>query len=249
MIELVGKIPEIVFGAVISTPIASGLTLAGLRFKHRVLDVRSMRSVFGFIAEPTHVFLPLNSPFDGGAASGYGDLLALTELIAVSEKLHQRRSQISVHPGHPKFKPFATLKSQHIISIGGYKHNGMYRELIDHLRPPFHFCHKDQRGSREIRNEDQTVIFQSRRDEKGALVYDIGLALRAPNPFNPDAVVLMVAGAHSYGSIAAMKYLCNPDTARDMPSQKGQRAMMVVACDVDQHHIGRVRRVSDVVQW
>ena len=246
MIDLFEKIPEMLFGAALAVPVTHGTTRVWQHFKHRI-HARTIHQLFAFTAEPTHIFLPMNSPSDGGFASGYGDLLALTELIGITEKLHGRRSQISVHPG--KDHALAQFKEHHLISIGGYRHNSVYSTLINHLNPPLHFWHETKFRSREIQNKDGTINFQPRSDRKGNVVSDVGIALRAPNPFNPEKTVLIVAGAHTYGSIAAMKYFCDPSKAREFPSRKGERAVVVVSCEVDTHRISAVRRISNITQW
>lgn len=248
MIVPLDKISEMLVGAAVAVPVTYMVTSAWEKFRSRVFDLRSARGIFNFTSETTHVFLPLNSPTDGGAASGFGDLLALVELIAVIERLHQTRHQISVYSADDEKNMLRT--SQHnVISIGGYKHNRVYRELIDRLEPPYQFWHQTRRAPREIRNKNGTAIFQAQRDDKGNLIRDVGLALRAPSPFDEKKTVIIVAGAHTYGSVAAMKFLCSPQKGRSLVSTKAKRTLVVVGCDVASHAVGAIRPLTEIIEW
>ena len=234
-----------IVGVLISGPFWALVTLGFQHFKFRFIDVWTIRGVFGFTAEPTHVFLPLRFSSDGvGATSGFGDHLALSELIIMINRLHRQHSQITIHPAYADLRPF---KDQNIIVLGGPKHSATYRELVTKLKPPFRFLLNED--ACEISNEDRTIIFQPLTNADGKVTRDVGIALRAPNPFAPRKFVLIAAGCHSYGSAAAMRYLCDPKNGSEIRSDQKQGTMFVVECDVDHHRVGSVRRVSQITSW
>jgi hypothetical protein len=240
-----------IFGTFLEPLVTGPLSLAAgwfaQRLKVKYIDRRTLRGVFSFSAEDTHVFLPLRSgKKNSGVASGYGDLLALSEFMIVTEALYNTRAQVYVHPSQSDFSSYS---QENVVIIGGGKYNLAYLHFIEKLNPPLHFWDTETMSNDNIRNRQSTNIFCPKRDAAGNVVYDIGLVLRAPNPYNENKTILIAAGSHSYGSAAAMRYLCDPRNGSEIISRHRKRAHFVVGCDVSNHTLGQVKRISNIEEW
>ena len=141
------------------------------------------------------------------ALAGVGDLDAMVELHG-----HVRAE----NPGMGVFyKPAPDVKaddlSGHVVIIGGIAWNDVMRRLIDLSRLPVR-----QEASAEVETGE---IFLTQSDEgqrrylpewsgaTGALMVDVGLLVRMPNPLNSNRTLTMCNGIHSRGVLGAVRTL------------------------------------------
>jgi hypothetical protein len=141
------------------------------------------------------------------ALAGIGDLDALVELHG-----HIRAE----NPGMGVFyKAAPDVKaddlSGHIVIIGGIAWNDVMRRLIDLSRLPVR-----QEASFEVEtgeifltesDEAQRRYLPEWSDETGALMVDVGLLVRMPNPLNSNRTLTMCNGIHSRGVLGAARTL------------------------------------------
>jgi hypothetical protein len=101
---------------------------------------------------------------------------------------------------------------ENIVVIGGPNHNPIYKTLYGELEKrlkkkgkslPYQFNDYDL-----IRTSDGHAF--SSEVEDNQIVYDIGLVMLAPNPFNENARVVFLAGCRTYGCLAAARAVESP---------------------------------------
>jgi hypothetical protein len=139
--------------------------------------------------------------------AGVGDLDAMVELHG-----HIRAE----NPGMGVFyKAAPDVKaddlSGHVVIIGGIAWNDVMRRLIDLSRLPVR-----QEEDREVETgeifvtqagEGQRKYLPEWSDETGALIVDVGLLVRMPNPLNSNRTLTMCNGIHSRGVLGAARTL------------------------------------------
>lgn len=207
---------------------------------------RSMRRFWGFLDYPTDVYLPFTKEDNRGAAVGYGDLAALTELMSLVRDHFKSTRQVSVQTYQARFDENRN-RNKNLIIIGGGKYNRVYREMISALNPPLHFFDTPNQSFQDIRNADRSIRYLPKYSLNGAVSYDIGLIVSAPNPFSSRERVVIVAGSHTYGSLAAMMFLSDPRTLKQLMGN--DRFVLVVGSPIKQHSVVRVEQISSLVTW
>lgn len=78
------------------------------------------------------------------------------------------------------------------------------------------------------------TLYEGRRAE-GTVVRDYGYVVRGPNPFAPDRRIVIVAGSHTFGTVAAARWLAECGGARDLPEDV---AVLVTADVYHEDHVG-----------
>lgn len=207
---------------------------------------RSLRRAWDFLSEPTHVFLPLANITSVGASGGYGDLLALSRVITMANAHFAPASNLFIHPDQSEFK---SVRQENIVIIGGGKHNAVFREMIDAINPPLHFFDTDKESFVEIRNHDRSIIYAPVYDAAGLVATDLGMLIRARNPFNNRKYALIAAGSHTYGSVAAIDYFLHASYIREISKHLSQNIEVIVRASVNQHSVSHISRISPIVTW
>jgi hypothetical protein len=237
----------------LSHDLISGIigTGAGLAVKYsfnRTQEVfvkaRLVKLAWSFLLEKTHVFVPI-SEVPNGAAGGYGDLLALSRLLTLADT-YFKNNQLRVHTDSREFN---TSKMDNLVVIGGGKYNPVFRELVGELNIPLHFFDTATASFREIRNQGRSIVYSPEYSDSGVLTKDIGLAVHARNPNSDNRTIVIVAGSHTYGSVAAMEYLAHQHPLREIKRFLGHNVEVVVSGDVASNNISNIKRVSQIITW
>ncbi len=97
---------------------------------------------------------------------------------------------------------------QDLICLGSPKTNSVTADVLARLGStcPATF---DSVGNRIIWKEgaDSAATFSGTITD-GDVTTDVGLVLRARNPFRPGRTVIVLAGSHTFGTIAAARFFC-----------------------------------------
>jgi hypothetical protein len=139
--------------------------------------------------------------------AGFGDLDAMVELHG---HVRAENSGMNVYyKGAPDVK--ADDLSGHVVIIGGIAWNDVMRRLIDLSRLPVR-----QEGEPGLKSGDIFSIQAGDRRQRylpqwsaatGALMEDVGLLVRMPNPLNSNRTITMCNGIHSRGVLGAVRSL------------------------------------------
>jgi hypothetical protein len=139
--------------------------------------------------------------------AGFGDLDAMVELHG-----HVRAENPGMgvyYKSAPDVK--ADDLSGHIVIIGGIAWNDVTRRLIDLSRLPVRQEEDPALDTGEIfstqAGEGQRKYLPQWSPSTGALMEDVGLLVRMPNPLNSNRTITMCNGIHSRGVLGAARTL------------------------------------------
>jgi len=97
-----------------------------------------------------------------------------------------------------------------LLVLGGAKNNAVTARLLAHL-PGLPFT-----------SSDEAIVWQGVAFEGETsgpnVIRDYGYVVRAPNPFAPGRRVVIVAGSHTFGTVAAARWLVNHGGDRKLPA-------------------------------
>jgi hypothetical protein len=139
--------------------------------------------------------------------AGFGDLDAMVELHG-----HVRAE----NPGMGVFyKPAPDVKaddlSGHVVIIGGIGWNDVMKRLIDLSQLPVRQEEDPTVPTGEIfltqADQGQRKYLPQWSEQTGALMVDVGLLVRMPNPLNSNRTITMCNGIHSRGVLGAVRTL------------------------------------------
>jgi transcriptional regulator with XRE-family HTH domain len=139
--------------------------------------------------------------------AGFGDLDAMVELHG---HLRAENSGMGVfYKASPDVK--ADDLSGHVVIIGGIAWNDVTRRLIDLSRLPVRQEEEPGLTTGDIfltqADEGQRKHLPQWSAETGALMEDVGLLVRMPNPLNSNRTITMCNGIHSRGVLGAARTL------------------------------------------
>ena len=165
-------------------------------------------------------------------ATGIGQLRALGITV---ESLRRGYRSVRTKNIFLSTDPMAQSIEEDMLLLGGEKNNGRSRKLLDHL---------SQRGivdqtkdtfiwKRDGNNEMFTPVLDG-----GTVTRDVGLVVRMRNPFaTKKTTVVLLAGGHTYGTIAAARYFTEDVYSRVRSwRQFGRNLAFIVTCDVSDGH-------------
>jgi hypothetical protein len=139
--------------------------------------------------------------------AGFGDLDAMVELHG---HLRAENPSMGVY-----YKPAPDVKaddlSGHVVIIGGIGWNDVMKRLIDLSRLPVRQEEDPNVPTGEIfltqADEGERKYLPQWSGETGALMVDVGLLVRMPNPLNSNRTLTMCNGIHSRGVLGAVRTL------------------------------------------
>ena len=147
----------------------------------------------------------------------------------LSENFHFRAK-----PENVRYRDFAQQegREKHWVFIGRGNGNIATAKICHAIkRLEYHFWDPVdpwKEGDRRIKNRNGEVIPQwsrvwdsnSRRD-----VIDRAMVVKAENPFCPGKKVLIIAGAHAHGTVAAVKFLTDPKCLNELRKEFKKRGV------------------------
>ena len=98
--------------------------------------------------------------------------------------------------------PSREAREANLIVIGGPDVNDLTRTLLDKLPVNFTIA-RNGRGRNVIRDMVHNHEYEPVNDEARGRIRDYGLLIRAVNPYGKAKSVMILAGAHGFGSLAA----------------------------------------------
>ncbi|MFE0764794.1 hypothetical protein [Streptomyces smyrnaeus] len=140
--------------------------------------------------------------------SGLGQVRALSLLVP---SLHLAYRDLDLEKLHlSAHLPGSALEGD-LLVLGGPKTNETAGRLLTAMADSLPF----RTGSGRI-VWDGTPYEGDAAD--GAVTRDLGLVIRAPNPFNPAARVVLLCGWSTYGTLAAARWLTTEGADRSLPA-------------------------------
>jgi hypothetical protein len=119
-----------------------------------------------------------------------------------------------------------------LLVLGGAKNNRVTRQLLERI-PGLPFSAAGDVIAWE------GVDFEGTTDGRG-VTHDYGYVVRARNPFAADRRVVLIAGSHTYGTVAAARWFVEHGSERDLPAD------VAVLVEADVHEDGHVTVPRDV---
>jgi hypothetical protein len=137
-------------------------------------------------------------------ATGIGQVRALALLMP---SLRRAYSDLEIRNIYLSSESLLDRLECDLICLGGVKNNKVTEDVLDHLGDRCPLSMKDS----EIfwTEQGETEAYEGAIDN-GQVVRDFGLIVRTENPFNSKdkRTVVILAGSHTYGTIAAARYFC-----------------------------------------
>jgi len=238
-------------GQLISALIGAGVGYA-LKFGYDkstqiFVKERSVRKVWSFLQEPTHIFIPVIDDVQKiGAVNGFGDLLALSIIVNIADRYFHAGKNLHIHTQYEDAK---RIKEDNIIVLGGGNTNPLYREYIDIIPVPLHFFDTATESFEDIRNKERSVVYKPEYDDTGNLKRDIGLVVRTKNPANKSKVVILAAGSFTYGTAAAIQYLTTDYHVKEISRYLDSNFELIVGTAVEKYSFSNIERISRVFTW
>jgi hypothetical protein len=208
---------------------------------------RLMIKAWHFLQEPTQILVPLVDATDVGAAGGFGDLLAMADVVTLAKTYFPSAMSLAVQAVQSDSEEY--YLEDNLVVIGGGKYNGVYRDLIGKLAVPLHSFDTAMESLKEMRNKERSIAYSPEYDADGRVTHDVGLLVRARNPYESSKWVVLAAGCHTYGTAAAMQYLTNVETLQDISRHLNHNLEIIVRARIENHAISDIRRVSRRLTW
>jgi hypothetical protein len=141
---------------------------------------------------------------------GRGDLDAIVKMVAKFVSLRLPAEPLVLHPSQVRER-----RDQNLVLIGGNDTNSLTNTMA-----PLLGCHLGTLVNNEGHNVvndsrlkvNYPVTWQVTPDANGEIVRkDYGILARGRNPYNVNREVLLIAGAHGLGTLAAAEVIVSPE--------------------------------------
>jgi hypothetical protein len=135
----------------------------------------------------------------------FSDKDALLELMVLLSRLYSARIHKYTSGDFPKFQ----LLIADLVVLGGpgvtgiNDGNSICREMFSRVKSRIRYS--DDGESVEVAGKDGPIQLKPTYGEDGILQRDFGYFARFPNPFAPDATVVMINGLHTAGGLGAAR--------------------------------------------
>ncbi|HEY8983780.1 MAG TPA: hypothetical protein VIU15_29910 [Streptomyces sp.] len=136
---------------------------------------------------------------------GVGDVLAINEL-----RQQLQRTGVRHLPLTPSHQLTGMELRGNLILVGGPHSNRVTAEVVQRLPLTYTFGPADRHDAR-ITDSRTGEVASPEFDSDGQLCVDLGLLIRAANPFQPDRHIVVLAGSFGFGTTAAARLLSDPD--------------------------------------
>ncbi|MET8980570.1 hypothetical protein ABZX85_33690 [Streptomyces sp. NPDC004539] len=136
---------------------------------------------------------------------GVGDVLAINEL-----RQQLQRTGVKHLPLTPSHHLTGLERRGNLILVGGPHSNRVTAEIVQRLPLTYTFGPADLHDAR-ITDSRTGEVMSPEFDAQGQLAVDLGILIRAANPFQPDRHIVVLAGSFGFGTSAAARLLSDPD--------------------------------------
>lgn len=164
------------------------------------------------------------------------EFAAATEIMSfLGRTFRAGTPHVSIANGYP----LDAALERSLVVIGGPIHNAVHRIMIERMKVPYEF-----RDRVLVRTTDD-VSFTPQESGGGVPAVDYGLIVIGPNPFNPRARVVLLAGCRTFGCLGAARSLVEPFVRHIAPLVRDEETnCFVVKMDVLGSYVGRLEIVS-----
>jgi len=207
--------------------------------KRRVAN-NTERRFWQFIDQKTAIFISNMGFGRTGVLGGSGDWIATVEIVRTISK-HYPKTNVPIYfpdMNLAKDLNYAKHKEENLIVIGGPLYNAVARDILTNIRCPLGF----NIDSYAIESVDGAQKYDP-IIEDGSVKKDVGLIVRAKNPYALERTVIVLAGSHSYGTSAAAQYLLKKGY-KHFVSSKDRNIALVVTASVTDHEVQMPRLIS-----
>ena len=154
-------------------------------------------------------------PFVEPGLTGAGDALAMRELTSFFAKARVRRvSAVYVDES-------SVDRTKNLILLGGPDTNAVTKDALELMGSRLQFSYLNPPSMETVVIHDLSA--ESNAEGRDHSIYvtvpgkiDYGVIIRAPNPFNPDRWIIILAGAHGYGSWGSASLALDDKFARQL---------------------------------
>jgi hypothetical protein len=138
-------------------------------------------------------------------STGVGQVRALALLMP---SLRRTYPDLRVRNIFLSSEPLQERLENDLICLGSPKTNGVTADVIAALgdKCPIAFDTSRSQIVWKIGAEPAETFCGTVID--GQVTTDVGLVIRAPNPFRPTRTVIVLGGSHTFGTIAAARFFC-----------------------------------------
>lgn len=141
---------------------------------------------------------------------GRGDLDAIVNVVSKFASLRLPAQTLVLHPSQ-----VGERRNQNLVLIGGRDTNSLTNAVAPRLGCQLESLINDA-GHNVVRDKrlskDYPVSWNRQPDANGEVLnVDYGILARGPNPYNLEREVLLIAGAHGLGSLAAAEVSLSPE--------------------------------------
>lgn len=120
-----------------------------------------------------------------------------------------------------------------LLVLGGPEHNRVTKMLLDQLAPQLPFTAANNIITWDGDTYEGDAV-------NGTIANDYGYVVRAANPFNSKSRIVIMAGSHTYGTVAAARWLTNEGSSRKLPIDL---AILVEADVIFEGHVATPRPI------
>ncbi|WP_338684021.1 hypothetical protein QD712_26090 [Streptomyces acidiscabies] len=136
---------------------------------------------------------------------GVGDVLAIHEL-----RQQLQRTGVKHLPLTPSHHLTGLERRANLILVGGPHSNRVTAEVVQRLPLTYTFGPVEEHDAR-ITDARTGEILSPDITPDNQLAVDLGILVRAPNPFQPDRHIVILAGSFGFGTSAAARLLSDPE--------------------------------------
>jgi hypothetical protein len=232
--------------AVLGTAVGYGIKYGYDEITRVWVKDRLMRKAWHFLQEgDTYILIPLFDADDIGTACAYGDMLAMSNVVTVANTYFEEAAPPVLRDAEDDF----ALLESNLVVIGGCRHNTVFRKLVDKLPVPIQcFCDPSEHAS-QMRHYDGSTVLSATFEDNGRLTHDIGILVRARNPYHPQKWVVLAAGLYTYGTAAAIEYLTSTASLQDVSRHLDQNFEVVLRARVHNHCISNIQPIPPMLTW
>lgn len=190
------------------TNLVSAAIFAGLGFLVTKLSAKLPNRALWKFSSPSAITICVaeSAAVDTGKyirkTTGIGQVRALATITPSLAKAHGR---IDTHYIQLANTPLGVKTEGDLVCLGGVKNNAKTRDILKALAAHGYDVPQMEGSSIHWTGGEGRIEYKA-ITENGIVTRDFGLIVRAPNPFGPKHTAIVLAGASTYGVVAAARY-------------------------------------------
>jgi hypothetical protein len=178
---------------------------------------------------------------------GFGDASAMKSILELLTSSWLAKGPISIREYY-EGRLLPEDRENNLVCIGGGVANQVTTEMLYAIGVPRHFFDKagglEPPESKVVRNSDGTWSVRPVVVD-GKVIEDIGIIVKSKHPFYPEKTVIILAGAYSYGTLAAARFAVSESLLRQCePILDSERFEIVIKAKMDGFNVSGI-----TVEW